>query len=316
MPSPRRGRILLVLGAILIVAGLIAVLYATFPAQTQSVTSVAPNDSQFEYFTEFEFRVLSGGRVQGTFSVVNNTPVTVFVFNDVNYNAYVNGANVTNLTSLYMVTAVNGTLDLAVPGFNTYHIVFAHGPGYGNQEQDVAVDLTGTGIDPLYFLGGLVAAAIGAVLVVVGVRHGRRSRSPAPSGVLDSRATYLPPPAAPPAPGTPLPRGEAFPVPPPLPGTADAAETPAAATPTGNVVVTLENASGGAETVQLLVNGAPVTTLTLSPGTTQVTTVTARLASPFGSMVSVQALTASGRRSEESVFVGAGGTAPLRIRVA
>lgn len=316
MASPRRGRILLVLGVILAIAGLIAAVYATFPAQTQSVTQVSPNDAQFEYFTEFEFRVLAGGRVQGTFSVVNNTPVTVFVFNDVNYNAYVNGANVTNLTSLYTVTAVNGTLDLGVPGFNTYHIVFAHGPGYGAQEQDVAVDLTGTGIDPLYFLGGLAAAAIGVVLVVVGVRRARRSRNQAPSGVLDSRATYLPPPAPPPGPGTPIPRGEAFPVPPPLPGTADAAEVSPAATPTGNVVITLENASGGAETVQLVVNGVAVTTIAVSPGTTQVTTVTARLASPFGSMVSVQALTASGRRSEDSVFVGAGGTAQLRLRVA
>lgn len=307
MASRRRGRILLILGAILIAAGFIAAAYATLPAGTETTAPIAPNDSLYEYFTEFEFSVLAGGTVQGTFSVVNGTPVTVFVFNDADYNAYVNGQN---LTGLYTVTAVSGTIDLQVPGFNTYHVVFAHAPGYESQEQDVAVSLTSTGIEPLFFLGGVVAAVIGVALVVVGVRRARRSGVQAPSGVLDSRATYLPPATPPPEAGAPSPSADAFRVPPPLPGTPEAA-----AAPTGSVVVTLENASTSEQTVQLVVNGAAVTSLSVPPGTTQVTTVTARLASPFGSMVSVQAVASSGRRAEASVFVGAGGTARLALRV-
>jgi hypothetical protein len=307
MPPRRRGLIPLVLGIILLVAGLSAAVYATFPAGTDTIAPIQANDSQYEYFTEFEFSVLAGGSVQGTFSVLNGTPVTVFVFNDADYDSYVNGAN---LTGLHTTTAAGGTIDLQVPGFNTYHVVFAHAPGFESQEQDVAVNLTSTGIDPLFFLGGLVAVFIGVALLVVGVRRMRGSGAPAPSGVLDSRATYLPPTMPSPRPGPAPSSGEGFRVPPPLPGTTEAAPTP-----TGDVVVTLENSSASPQTVQLVVNGAPVSSLSLGPGTTQVTTVTARLASAFGSMVRVEALSASGRRTEESVFVGAGGTARLTLRV-
>ncbi|HYM40240.1 MAG TPA: hypothetical protein VEY12_08885 [Thermoplasmata archaeon] len=316
MASRRLGRVLLILGVILIVGGLFALFYATLPAGVQETAPIAANDPTTEYFNEYSFGVLAGGTVQGTFSVVNGTPVTVFVFNDADYNSYMNGQN---LTGLYTVTAVNGTLNLQVPGWNTYHIVFAHGPGYGSVEQDVAVDLTSTGIDPTFFLGGLVAAGIGALLVVFGVRQARRSRAQGPSGVLDSRATYLPQPV-PPVGGTGPSGGDMYRVPPPLPGTTDGSATPpvqpdSAATPTGDVVVTLENQLQGAETVQLVVNGVPVTMLTLPPNTSQVTTVTARLSSPFGSMVTVQAVTSGGRRLEQSVFVGARGTAPVMLRL-
>lgn len=311
MASHRRGRIALVLGIILIIAGLIAAAYATLPTGTQGVAPIQPNDATYEYFTEFEFGVLAGGTVQGNFSVLNGTPVSVFVFNDADYSAYVKGANVTNLTDLIApLTAASGRLDFSVTGFNTYHVVFAHGPGYESAEQDVAVSLTATGIDPLYFLGGIVAAVIGVVLLLFGVRRMRSSGVPGPSGVLDSRATYMPPPTPGPQPGPPSSQGDTLAVPPPLPGTPGASTTP-----TGNVVVTLENPSSAAQTVQLVVNGAAVTTLSLSPGTTQVTTVTARLASPFGSMVNVEAVAASGRRSSGAIFVGAGGTARLALRV-
>lgn len=320
MASRSRGRAFLILGAILIAGALIALLYATFPSGAQDTAPIAANDATTEYFTEYSFSVLAGGSIRGTFSVLNGTPVTVTVFNDADYGAYVSGQN---LTGLYSVTAVTGTIDLQVSGWSTYHVVFAHAPGYGSQEQDVAVDLTSTGIDPTFFFAGLVAAVIGVVLVVVGVRRARRSTGPTPSGVLDSRATYLPTPAPPSGPDT-TPSGDGvFRVPPPLPGTPEAEAAPPSASPpapqgtapTGDVVVTLENRASGPETVQLLVNGVAVTSLTLSPNTSQMTTVTARLASPFGSMVTIQAVTSGGRRAEQSVFVGARGTAQLSLRI-
>lgn len=303
----------------MIAAGLFLLLLGTSPSGAQEVAPIAPNTATTEYFTEYDWSVLAGGSVQGTFQVLNGTPVTVFVYDDADYNAYVNGQN---LTGLYTVTAVNGTISLPVSGWNTYHVVFQHGPGYGSQEQDVSVDLTSTGIDPTLFLGGIAAAAIGAALIVFVVRRARRAVAQVPPGAFDSRATYLPPAAPPAGPGN-APSGDGmYRVPPPLPGTPPSTEaTPAAAAqtqaeaPTGNVVVTLENRSTGAETVQLLVNGAAVTSLTVAPGASQVVTVTARLASPFGSMVTVQAVTSGGRRNEAAVFVGARGTAPVSLRI-
>ncbi len=317
MASRRVVRILIVVGIVFVLAGLFLIFYAMSPSGSQDTAPIPPNDlsTQTEYFSEYDWSVLSGGTVQGTFTVTNGTPVSVFVFNDADYNAWTNGQN---LTGLYNVTAASGTLDLQVSGWNTYHIVFAHGPGYGGQEQDVSVDLTSTGIDPGYFLGGIAAAVIGVALAIFAVLRSRRPAQQAPSGVLETRATYMPPAAPPSGPDTTTGVGGMYRVPPPLPGTAgteSAAAPTAQSAPTGDVVVTVENRSAAAETVQLVVNGVAVTTLTLSPGTTQTTSVTTRLASPFGSMVSVQVVTAEGRKVEQSVFVGARGTAQLNLRI-
>ncbi len=316
MASRRFVRILIVIGIVLIVAGLFAIFYGMSPSGSQDTAALPPNDpsTQTEYYSEYSWSVLSGGAVQGTFSVTNGTPVNVFVFNDADYNSWVNGQN---LTGLYNATAVSGSLDLQVGGWNTYHIVFAHAPGYANVTQDVSVDLTSTGIDPGYFLGGIVAAVIGLVVVVFAAVRLRPSAERPPSGVLESRATYAPQPMPPPGPDTGT--GGMYRVPPPLPGTDDAgaaaaAPTPASA-PTGNVVVSLENRSAAAENVQLVVNGAVVTALPLAPGTAQSLSVTARLASPFGSMVRVEAVTSTGKRAEGSVFVGAGGTGHVSLRI-
>lgn len=315
MAPRRRGRALIALGAILIVASLFAVFTGLSPSGVQEATALRANDPTAEYFAEVSWSVLSGGTIHGTFSVANGTPVTVFVFNDADYKAYVSGQNV---TGLYSVTAPNGTIDLQVSGWDTYHVVLAHAPGYGSQEQDVSVDLTGTGIDPGYFLGGMAVLLIGVVLLIVGIRRTRRLAGPSSSGVLQSRATYLPAPVPPSGPST-TPSGDGvIRIPPPLPGTADAPTQPstAASAPLGNVVITLENRSTGAETARLIVNGVAVTEVTVPAGTTQMTTVTARLSSPFGSMVSVQAVTSSGRQSEQSVFVGTGGTGQVLLRIA
>ena len=313
MAPRRRGRGIDILGAILIVAGLFAMFYGLSPAGAQDTAQIGPNGGTTEYFTEYSWSVLAGGNVQGTFQVLNGTPVTVFVFNDADYNAYLNGAN---RTGLYTVTASSGSIDVAVPGFNTYHLVFQHAPGYENVEQDVAVDLTSTGIDPGFFLGGIAAMGIGLVLVIFGVRRMRASSGQVPSGILDSRATYAPAPLPPSAPETTPGGAGVYRVPPPLPGSADSgASGEPAAVPTGSVVVSVENRSAGTETVQLLVNGAAVSNLSVPPGTSQVTTVTARLSSPFGSMVTIQAVTSGGRRAEQSVFVGAKGTAQVSLRI-
>ena len=318
MASRRTARILIVVGIVLVVAGLFSIFYAMLPAGSRDTAALLPNDltTQTEYYSEYSWSVLSGGTVQGTFTVTNGTPVDVFVFNDADYNAWVNGQN---LTGLYNATAASGTLNLQVSGWNTYHIVFAHGPGYGGQEQDVSVDLTSTGTDPGFFLGGIAAAAIGIVLAAFAVLLLRRPAEHPPSGVLESRATYMPPPAPSSGPDMTTTGGGMYRVPPPLPGTEDASSTTAGpaplSAPTGDVVVTLENRSAAPETVQLVVNGVAVTAITVSPGTTQTSSVTARLASPFGSMVTVQAVTADGKKVERSVFVGAHGTAQVSLQV-
>jgi len=321
MLSHRTARILAIVGVVLILVGLFAAWYGSQPASVQDTSPIPPNATGTEYFSEFDFSVLAGGHVAGTFDVVNGTPVTVFVFNDADYSSYVNGANV---SGLYTTTAVSGTINVDVSGFGTYRVVFQHAPGYENSTQDVSVDLTSTGLDPAFFLGGMAALVLGAVLVGFGVLRMRTTRPSTPSGILESRATTRAPPAPPSGPDT-TPTGSGmYRIPPPLPGLPDnppkaigtAATSPAeGAPPTGDVVVTIENRSAATESVALYVNGVSVSTLSLPPGTSQQTSVTARLASPFGSMVTVRAVTSGGRRAEQSVFVGARGTASMSLRI-
>lgn len=313
--AARRGRILTIVGAILLVLGLLAAWYATWPSYAQATSTIPPDDTQYQYFSEYDFSVLAGGTVQGTFTVLNGTPVTVFVFNDADYNSYVHGANV---SGGYTNTAVSGSIDLAVSGWSTYHVIFQHPPGYNGTYQAVSVDLSSTGIEPSFFLGGVAALAIGLLLIAFGVRRMRQPQTGLPSGILASRATYVPPPAPPAGPGTSPSDTGAFRVPPPLPGgaaSAAGAESPAAAAPMGTVLLTLENRSAVDESVTLSVNGVAVSTTTVPAGTTQQTRLPAKLASPFGSMVTVDVVTSGGRRAQQSVFVGAHGTAPIALRI-
>ncbi len=318
MPSRRTLRVLLVLAIILIAAGFFSITYGTSPSY---VSEADPIPAGWQNFNEFSWSVTAGGTLTGNFSALNGTPVNVLVLNDADYNSFVNGAN---LSGLYNVTAVTGTISLNVPGFNTYHVIFQHAPGYVNTTQFVYVNLTATGFDPTFTLGGIAAILIGAVLIVYSFRRSRRTAG-AP-GTLPSRATIGPPPVPPSGPDTGA--GGTYRVPPPLPG--DAASPPAApiprgtspaassdqvGNPVGTLLVTVQNASAADATLDLVVNGVAVTSMTVPAGQSAQTSVNARLSSPFGSTVTVEAVMAGGRRARQAIFVGAGGTAPVTLRV-
>lgn len=323
MVSRRAARILAIVGVVLLLIGVLAAWYSSLPLSAAENVSIPPDDAQYQYFSEYDFSVLAGGTVQGTFSASNATPVTVFVFNDADYSSYVGGAN---LTGVYTTTAVSGTINLAVPGWNQYHVVFQHPPAYNGTWQDVAVSLTSTGIDPSFFLGGVVAIGVGLVLLVFGVRRMRAPKAASPSDTFSRSWTVGAPPAPPARPDTTAGGGGLYRVPPPLPGSSDsvgptaAGAAPAAAAapgdlPQGTVLLTLENHSAVDERVTVSVNGVAVSTTTVPAGSSQQARLPAKLASPFGSMVSVDAVTGGGRRAQQSVFVGAHGTASITLRI-
>ena len=88
-----------------------------------------------------------------------------------------------------------------------------------------------------------------------------------------------------------------------------------AAAPVGTVLVTVENHAGTDTTLDLVVNGAAVTSMTVPAGGSRQVSVAAKLSSPFGSTVTVEAVLAGGRRARQAVFVGARGTAPVTLRI-
>lgn len=318
MPPRRPHRWMIVLAVILIAVGFFALVYGTSPA---SVNETDPIPAGWSNFNEFSWSVLAGGTLQGTFQALNGTPVNVILLNDADYSSFVNNVN---LTGLYNVTSVSGTISLTVPGFNTYHVIFQHGAGYENTTQYVSVDLTATGADPTFTIGGALALVGAAVLIVFYVRKARHPAGPA--GMLPSRATIGPPPTPPSGPDMGTSGTGMYRVPPPLPGDDDnppaTVVSPSAARPanlTGNPVGTLQvtvlNTSSSDATVDLVVNGVAVTSMMIPAGQPAQTSVSARLSSPFGSTLTVEAVLPSGRRVRQAVFVGAGGTAPVTLRV-
>ena len=325
MASRRSSRILILFGVILLAAGPLSILYGVSPGYANTTAPIGPG---WENYNQFQWAVLAGGSVQGTWQSLNGTPVEVFLYNDAQYGAYVSGSN---LTGLYHAAAVNGTISLSVSGFDTYHVVIQHAPGYEDTYQEGSVDLMSTGADPTFTLGGVAAMVIGALLVVYAVRRSRRlARQPAAGPQWDTFEPSPPPPAGR-SPSSPEPG--AYRVPPPLPGDSAGPGSPSAPrsaapgparppassadadTPVGTVVVTVENRAATDATLDLVVNGAAVTSMTVGAGQSRPITVSARLSSPFGSTVTVEAVLAGGRRTRESVFVGARGTAAVTLHV-
>ena len=329
MASRRTFRILLVVAVILIAAGLFSIVYGTSPG---TANETDPIPAGWYNYNEFRWSVLDGGSVQGSWQSLDGTPVEVLVYNDAQYGAYVNGAN---LTGLYNVTAVSGNLSLSVTGFDTYHVVFQHPAGYENVSQNVSVSLTSTGADPTFTLGGVAAVIIGALLVVFAAVRSRRAAK-AQQNAGPQWDTFQPASGRSSGWGTPPAGTGGYPVPPPMPapsqggpspptppsGPAAPASAPAAASPAtaanapvGTVLVTVVNRSAADVTLDLVANGAPVTSMTLPAGGSRQLSVSAKLSSVFGSTVTVEAAMANGRRARQAVFVGAGGTAPVSLQI-
>ena len=327
MASRRLLRTLLVVAVILVAAGSFSIIYGTSPGYVNETDLIPPG---WANYTEFEWSVVAGGTVQGTWQALNGTPVQVFVYNDAQYGAYVSGSN---LTGLYNVTALSGNISLSVTGFDTYHVVFQHPAGYENDTQYVAVELTSTGADPTFTLGGVAALAIGALLIAfVAVRWRRDARAQQSTG--PQWDTFQPASGRSPGWGTPPAGSGGYPVPPSAPGSppgtsppstppsgpAAPASAPAAApvpadAPVGTVVVTVVNRSAADAALDLVVNGVAVTSLTVPAGGSRQVSASAKLSSVFGSTVTVEAAMANGRRAKQAVFVGAGGSAPVSLQI-
>ena len=328
MVSHRGAKVLIVIAIVFLLAGLGAAAFAFLPTAIQDTAPIPPDTNGTEYFNEYDFAVLAGAHLDGTYSVLNGTPITIFVYNDADYQAYIHGSN---LSGVFTTTGTGGPLHIDVPGFGTYHFITQHGPGSHSVEQDVQLSLTETGIDPGYFLGGIIAIVIGVVLLVLGIR---RLRTPEPRAVPWAGPMSTPTlPSSARGPDTTRTGEGLYRVPGPLPGqpspysaspTGPAAPSGEGAmpmapgvggTPVGTIVMTLVNQAPVQETVQIFVNGASAATLTVPPGTQQQLRLTASLSSRFGSMVKVEAVTSAGRRTSQDVFVGGGGEATVAVRI-
>jgi len=182
---------LAVVGAILLLGG-IAALTSSFQPLTDSATITIPSGAQWYY--AYDFSLLANGHVSGSFQERTGGSVDVYVLTDAQYKVYDGGGSP---QPLFSTAGSSGQLDVALPGSDTFHLVFDHGAGYDAVQQDVDVVITVSGIGPpTYVIAGVVALGIGTVLIAIAAWKERRDKL-APRAMyppMQPNVPYYPPP--------------------------------------------------------------------------------------------------------------------------
>jgi len=201
--------VLAVVGAICLLGGIGALVDSARPA-SDSATITIPSGANWYY--AYDFSLLASGHLSGTFQERSGGTVDVYVLTDAEFNVYDGGGSP---QPLFSTSGVSGVIDVALPGSDTFHLVFDHGAGYDSLEQDVTVAITVSGIGPpIIFVAGIIALGLGILFVVLAAWKERRDRR-APQPLyppVQPNVPYYPPPAWGPPPDMFTP-----PVPPPAP---------------------------------------------------------------------------------------------------
>jgi len=290
-----RGYIVLL--AVGIVAGLIGVgvLAAGFTPQTHPLffaISAGPN-----HYVRYQFSVVTGGSVSGTFAADSGT-VNVWVMTDAQHTAFIATGTLTYLSA---TSGASGAFSADLPSGGTYFVETGHGSGYESTVQTGTEDVTINALPTSPFVTSIVIIAVGAVLLGVGLWW--RTKPARPAAIWSTPPPYMPAGAPPPsglpqwAPGSPV------------------TPLPAAVPLIGTVLVTVENGSATDETVDLLANGVSVATLQVVAVGSSQSTVRVQLFSAYGATVALEAVSRSGRRAQQSVFVAPQGTAQATLRI-
>ena len=101
----------------------------------------------------------------------------------------------------------------------------------------------------------------------------------------------------------------------PWPG-ADVAPTPGIGVPsTGTILLTLENPTSAEETVRILIDDSEVAKLTIPAGATQRASLPIGISVGPATPTSLEAVTAGGKRLQQSVILVPGGAVPVSLRL-
>jgi len=301
-----RGYIVLL--AVGIVAALIGVgvLAAGFSPQTHPLFFAISAGAN--HYVRYQFSVVTGGSVSGTFTADSGT-VNVWVMTDAQHTAFIATGTLTYLSA---TSGASGAFSADLPSGGTYFVETGHGGGYESTVQTGTEDVTINALPTSPFVTSVVIIAVGAVLLGVGLWW--RTKPARPAAIWSTPPPYMPPGAyyPPPMPGgvAPPPSG----LPQWAPGS-PVTPLPAAVPLIGTVLVTVENGSATDETVDLLANGVSVATLQVVAVGSSQSTVRVQLLSAYGATVALEAVSRSGRRAQQSVFVAPQGTAQATLRI-
>ena len=118
--------------------------------------------------------VSNGGRISGDFAEISGQPVTLYVFNQQEYDQYrANGA----LSSLFSTVDLSkGTYSASIPAPGTYYVVTAHGTGYEQTSEPVTLRVKVDGTNLPYLGLESLGPVGGGLLVFAFVMRRRQNR--------------------------------------------------------------------------------------------------------------------------------------------
>jgi len=198
----RKFAILLVLGGILLVAGIWLSITGVYSSPQDEVFSIPAG---WDYYYVFEMHLFSGATLKGDYTVTSGTPIDLFIFDDVQYLEYSYSGSA---PCLYEVKGMSGSFSMSPANAGMYYVVLDHGPGYDNSTQSGRITLHITGTDMLCLGPGIFLLIVGILLMVAGAKLKKQEVvpvSPEPfqrdqSGVLYYQDAK--PPSRPPQPPT------------------------------------------------------------------------------------------------------------------
>jgi hypothetical protein len=129
---------------------------------------------------QFETVTLLDGSVSGTFDVRVGDNVTLFVFNQTEYDRYVSVSD-RGPIPLDTASGITGSFSASQKGLGKLYIVLEHEEGTEGVLTNGTMDYRITGLTVSYFIVGIVLTALAPVLWFLGVRARKKKIQEKPS---------------------------------------------------------------------------------------------------------------------------------------
>ena len=286
--------VVLVLGLLLVFGGVSLFVAANGP-RDRAYTFSLP--SQANRYQRIQVSILTAGSIEVTYQ--SDYVITVWVMTEAQHAQFLQTGQAQGLGQ---DTGTSGRLTTALPSGGTYFVEIGHGSGYETTAETGVVRLSLSGLDPTLSVGGLGCVVGGTILAVVGFLY---------RGVAKKREATMSPFYRPGGVGAVGYPGTQY----PWPGAAVAPPPGIGVPSTGTILLTLENPTSAEETVRILIDDSEVAKLTIPAGATQRASLPIGISVGPATPTSLEAVTAGGKRLQQSVILVPGGAVPVSLRL-
>jgi hypothetical protein len=146
------------------------------------------------FFSRWEFDVLSGGSASVTYVAASGAIVRAYVMTQAQHEALLAGQGT---GSLAFDERPNGSLSADLPGGGAYFLMFGHGSGYGGVVESGLADVRISAVSTWPFLEALTGILVGVGLGAAGVLLRARARRTAPTAPPEGGVVFFGPPKPP-----------------------------------------------------------------------------------------------------------------------